>query len=145
MTSVIRYTEIVNATGAALTPITGLVTTGKEGSDKYFKRIFAPADIGVGVGQTQDNANPTGGCLLVTIAGATIKEVGKFELYRPTVKTVTTFNDRVFATSTPHIFRYGYRISADGKSIYIFDSGDNAATQIAAADFISFSLIVGNY
>jgi hypothetical protein len=145
MTSVIRYAELVNATGAALTPTTGLVQYGKEGGEKYFKRTFANADIGNAAGQTIDATNPCTGCLLVTIAGAKIKEVGGLLLLRPIATRGTTFNQVLFSTATPHFYKYGWNISADGYSLYLLDIGDDATTQIVANDFVTFSLIFGNY
>lgn len=145
MTSVIRYTTIVNSTGAVLTPETGLVTSGKEGSDKLFRRVFSAADVGTGAGQTRDGTDPTMGCLLVSITGATIKGVFGDGLYRPTAATNATFDRRLYATVTPQVVIYGFRISPDGKSVYILDSGSAAATQIAVNDYLTFSLVVGNY
>lgn len=144
MTSVVRYADITNTTGAVLTPATGLITYGKEGGSKFFKRTFAAADIGNAAGQTIDATNPALGCLLVTIAGATIKEIGAFQLFRPTVVRGSTFNISPFSTTAPLVYAYGFRISADGQSVYVLDNGA-AGVQIIAADFIQFELIFGNY
>lgn len=145
MTSVVRYADITNTTGAVLTPATGLITYGKEGGSKFFKRTFAAADIGNAQGQTIDATNPALGCLLVTIAGATIKEIGAFQLLRPIAVRGNTFNFPLFSTVVPTFFAYGFRISPDGQSVYVLDNGSAAGVQIIANDFIQFELIFGNY
>ncbi len=152
MTSVVRYADITNTTGLPFTQTTGLITFGKEGGSKFFKRTFAanPADIGTALGQTRDatgGGNATG-CMLVTIQGAKIKEIGAFQLFRPTVVNGITINIPMFvavAAGTTTFFSYGFIISADGTSVYVLDAGSTANVQIVAGDFIEFELIFGNY
>lgn len=144
MTSVIRYADVINGTGAVLTTTTGLVIEGKDGSHKAFRRVLAAIDIGNGAGKTQDASDPTGGCLVCTVKGAKIKAVTGFQLFRPAVATNATFNYVQEATAA-HFFKYGWRISADGYSLYLHDAGDDATTLLAAGDFIAVNLILGNY
>lgn len=145
MTSVVRYAEVTNGTGAVLTTTTGLVIDGQNYSDKILKRTLAAIDLGTEAGKTRDASDPTGGCLLVTVKGAKIKGVGAFQAFRPTTITNASFNCVLTSTATPHYFKYGWRISADGYSLYLYDAADNAETRLAADDFIMFSLILGNY
>jgi len=144
MTSVIRYAEVTNGTGAVLTTTTGLVIDGKDGGHKAFKRVLAAIDVGTDAGKTRDNTDPTGGCLVATVKGAKIKAVTGFQVFRPAVATNATFN-YVQGATADHFFKYGYRISADGYSLYLHDAGDDAATQLAANDFIAVNLVLGNY
>jgi len=145
MTSVIRYTDVTNGTGAVLTTTTGLVIDGKDGSHKAFRRVLAAIDVGTEAGKTRDATNPTGGCLVCTVQGAKIKMVTGFELFRPAAATVTIFNYVQRSNATPHFFKYGWRISADGYSLYLHDAGDNAETFLVAGDFIAVNLVLGNY
>ena len=144
MTSVIRYTDVINATGAVLTPTTGLIIEGKDGSLKGFKRVLAAIDVGVEAGKTRDASDPTGGCLVATVKGAKIKQVLVFEAFRPAAATNATFNYALTATAA-HFFKPGWRISADGYSLYLHDAGDDATTFLVAGDFISVAMILGNY
>jgi hypothetical protein len=144
MPSEIRYSDIFNTTGAVLTTATGLVIDGKDGGVKAFKRSFAAIDIGVEAGKTRDATDPTKGCLVCQVSGATIKGVLVMDLYRPTDATNQSFNQKLYA-SAGHFFRFGWRTSTDGRGLYIYDIGDDAATRIAANDFLMVAIITGNY
>lgn len=144
MTSVVRYTDVINSTGAVLTTATGLVVDGKDGGLKVYRRVLAAIDVGTEVGKTRDNTDPTVGCLVVTIKGAKIKGVVGFQAFRPTVATNATFNQALFATAGES-FKYGWKMSADGNSLYVLDIGSSAETRLAAGDFIEVALITGNY
>jgi hypothetical protein len=144
MTSVIRYGTVTNTTGAPLTATSGLIIDGKDGGEKTFKRIFAAADIGTGANQTRDNTDPTKGCLLFTIQGAKFIMVKSSELLRPEAATNQTFYYKQFATAANY-FKYGFRFSPDGYSLYLHDAGDNAATRLIADDELAVTFIFGNY
>lgn len=144
MTSSVRYTSITNSTGAVLTTATGLIIDGKDGGLKVFRRVFAAIDVGTDAGKTRDNTNPTKGCLVCTILGSKIKEIISLSLFKPTNATNQVFNQTLFATDA-HYYRYGWRISPDETSLYIFDIGDDGTTQITENDFLTVALITGNY
>lgn len=144
MTSVIRYTDVTNTTGAVLTTATGLIIDGKDGSLKEFRRVLAAIDVGPEAGKTRDGTDPTGGCLVCTVKGAKIKAVTGFQMFRPAAATNATFNYFQVATAA-QFFKYGWRISADGYSLYLHDAGSDATTFLVAGDFIDVQLILGNY
>jgi hypothetical protein len=144
MTSVIRYADVINATGAVLTPTTGLVIEGKDGSLKSFTRVLAAIDVGTEAGKTRDATDPTGGCLVCTVKGAKIKKVKVFQMFRTAAATNQNFNYFQLATAA-HFFKYGWRISADGYSLYLHDAGSDATTFLVAGDFFEVELILGNY
>jgi hypothetical protein len=143
MTSVIRYTEVVNATGAVFTPVAALTTSGKEGTLKHYKRTFAAIDIGTEAGKTRSDD----GCLLVTITGATIKDIAYAQLWETEVINGRTYSMMMNVPPAADQFdSVGLRISADGKSIYIIDKGlVEDGNSIGVDDYIRFGLIVGNY
>lgn len=144
MTSVIRYADVINATGAVLTTATGLIIDGKDGSEKAFRRVLAAIDVGTEAGKTRDASDPTGGCLVCTVKGAKIKQVTGFQLFRPANATNQVFN-YVQSATADQFFKYGWRISADGYSLYLHDAGSHATTQLVATDFIAVKLVLGNY
>ena len=144
MTSVVRYTDVANTTGAVLTTKTGLVVEGKDGGLKVYRRVLATIDVGTEVGKTRDATDPTVGCLVVTIKGAKIKGVVGFQAFRPTDATNARFNQALFATAAQS-FKYGWRISDDGNSLYVLDIGSDGTTRLTAGDFIEVALITGNY
>lgn len=144
MTTVIRYTDVTNATGAVLTPTTGLVIEGKDGAEKAIRRVLAAIDVGTEAGKTRDGTDPTGGCLVCTFKGAKIKQITGFERFRPAAATNATFNYVQEATAA-QFFKYGWRISADGYSLYLHDAGSDATTFLVAGDFIAVKVVLGNY
>lgn len=141
--SIIRYASQANITGAAL--VSALIIDGADYALKSIKRILAAADIGNGAGQTYDaTGGGAPGCLVATISGSLIKDVVSFDVSRPTVADGRTYYkkiDGLFATSTNS---YQWTLSADQKSLYIFDASTNAAARLVAGDIIQFLIVTGN-
>lgn len=144
MTSVVRYAQLANASGAVMTTTTGLVIDGKEHGFKLIRRTLAAIDVGAEAGKTQH----VGGCIMLTVKGAKIKEVFCLEAWRPTTDT-NVYNQHLYATPTPHVYQYGWRIvddaTAGNSSIYLYDKGDHADTKLAAGDFLTIGFLIGNY
>jgi len=162
MVASIRYKDIPNTTGALLpsgSPAL-LCNTGQDYALEYITHIFDASEIGTGSGQTRDTtSNPTTGFLVAQFQGSSIKNI----IHAVVKKTVTganggtVFRSFAWATVTPHIYNISFRIvnstPADAalpgynpnySSIYMLDTGSNAATQAAAADALFLLVSLGN-
>jgi hypothetical protein len=140
MTTVVRYATVTNTTGAALT--SALLVDGKEYALRSVKRTFVAADIGAGAGQTQ-HAN---GCLIAQFSGCFIKDVVHFSMFRDLsadgfLDILDGFHN---VANVAHLFQVGWKIGTDGQSLYLRDAGNNAATQLVAADILQVLVLTGN-
>ncbi len=147
MTASFRQSELNNTSGGVLTPEAAynLISSEKDSAFKGYKRVFTAADIGTAKGQTRDNTDPTQGCLLMTVKGTKIKAIYAATLFRSVAATGAgnNFERQVFGVA-PFASPYGFKISSDGLSIYVFDTGAGTS-QILANDFMRFCLDLGNY
>lgn len=145
MTSVVRYTLIQNATGAALTSANA--DSGDDFADQTVKRIFVAADIGTGAGQLKDASDPTVGCLVAQFKGSRIMDVKISLPYRASTATNRIFNDPIVGTAA-NTSKLGYRVSYDAKSgtsnVYVLDRAADAPGVIAAGDWIFITPLMGN-
>lgn len=161
--SVIRQNTIIN-TAAALLPSGNpaiLCNTGQDYGFEAIERTFVAAEIGAAANQTQDTAsNPTMGFLFAQFQGTHIRRVMNAVLVKSSAATHATIFERyAWATATPHIYNIGFRIvnndnsatsqalpgyNVNYSSLFLLDSGDNAATQIAVGDVIRVLLELGH-
>lgn len=147
MTSVVRFTEITNGTGAVLTA--AVADNGDEYACQHVRRVFVAADIGAAAGQTRDAAsNPTLGCLVAQFTGSRVRAIVDLTLYRGITGThVTVFNTVVIGTgaNTAAIGLHStYNAQTGVTSIYLLDTAAAAPGQIAANDYIEFDVLLGD-
>jgi len=161
MVSSIRNTIIPAAAGPlAIGDPALLCNSGQDYALEYLTHTFSAGEIGTGAGLTRDTtSNPTTGFLFAQFQGSQVKNVVSLFLR----KTVTGANGgtvfRSFAWSTganfyniatrivngsdpAHALFPGY--NPNYSIIYLLDTGNNAATQIATGDTIFMVVTLGN-
>jgi hypothetical protein len=167
MVSSVRHSIITNTTApAALMPSGDPGVVIAQGQDYAFlsvKRTIITAEIGTGTGQTQDTtSNPTTGFLFAQFQGCSIKNVISASLIKNKTSTNVTVFEQFFdgynvdATNTrppslsfrivnpvyDDIAKPGY--NQDYASLFLLDSGADAASKIANGDRVLVLLELGN-
>lgn len=148
MSLVVRYTVITNPTGAVLTiGANSSADEGDEFSTQKITRYFSAADVGTGAGQTRDNTDPTGGCLVATFQGSRIFDVTNLTLNRQQAATNTLFNYPIIGTAN-NTTKVGWRVVYNPQNgisaIYIFDAALGTPGQILADDWVQFDVVLGS-
>jgi hypothetical protein len=136
--AIVRYATKGNATGAVLT--SALIKDGKDYTLKCIVRKLAAADVGNGAGQTQE-AN---GCLVAQIQGAVFKDIIHCSIIRNALIAGWNAIGDGYHSQIGDAQTLGWKISADGKSLYVKDSTANADAQVVADDTIYILALVGN-
>ena len=161
MVSSVRRTDIVNS-GVALLPFGDpalLCNSGQDLAFELIEHVFIAGEIGTGAGKTLDTTSvPTMGFLLAQFQGAEVKQIVHAVLKKDVTSAHTTvFRSFAWATPTPHIYNIAFRAvnpnpvnaaqpgySPNYASIFLLDSGDNAATQISVGDRLIVLVALGN-
>lgn len=145
MTTAVRYATLTNPTGALIpNPV---IDYGQDWATQVVIKTFAASEVGTGAGQTRDGANPAKGFLVAQFYGPPIQSVVNISLIKDTVVANAASPFRAFINGTPaNLTKIAYRIDnsvAGVSSLYVFDQGDIAGTQIASTDTVIVTVAIG--
>ena len=138
MTTTVRFKEVLNTTGAALTSAGVASNDGDEKALKKIKRVLVAADIGANAGQTQHGQ----GCLVDVLAPGTTVISLSGESFKVSNATERRRLDNLTLNSGAQIASLKYFINASNE-IRVIDAGNNAAVQLAAGDVVSVEIVTG--
>lgn len=146
MTTAVRYTKLTNTTGALIAK--PVIDYGQDWATQVVPKTFANSEVGTGAGQTRDGTNAVKGFLIAQFTGAAIQAVVDLKLIKDTaVANAGAPTFRAFINGTPaNLTKLAYRIDnsvAGVSSLYIYDQGDIAGTQIAPGDTVIATVAIG--
>lgn len=146
MTAAIRYTGLINTTGALITEPT--ITLGDDLATQVIMRKISAAEIGTGKGQTQDATDPKTGLLFAKCYGPPIQAVTSVTLMKPATINQTGLEWEYFPTVIgDQIVNIAFAIDDPingASSIYILDNGTDDSTRIVDGDVVLMTIAIGS-